>query len=478
MTDILNGIRVVELAAWTFVPAAGAVLADWGADVIKVEHPETGDPQRGLISSGIVAGAGGVNHFIEQPNRGKRSIALDTSTPEGLELLMKLIESADVFLTNLLPDSRQRMGIDVEQVRARNPKIIYARGHGYGTKGELAAQGGFDLAAYWARGGIGQAYAAGDGSYPPLQRPAFGDVYGGLSIAAGIAGALVKRERTGEPSVVDVSLLGAAIWQLGPDVVGAGITGEEIPRFALEEMPNPAASMYRTRDGRFIAFVLLQADRFWADFCTRLGRPDLIDDERYANAVVRFENRAARTERVGSRAMYCCSSMQRGGHVISAKTEHHAVLNAIEHLEKHEGFEVTWLNISRDGIIDIDQLADAIRPETRLVSIMTANNETGVIQPMREIWRICRERGVLLHSDMVQSFGKIDTDLSLVDAASFAAHKFYGPKGIGLLFLAQRSFDSADHVRWRTRERATARNRKCRCNRGNGSGSRMDIARS
>jgi cysteine desulfurase len=127
--------------------------------------------------------------------------------------------------------------------------------------------------------------------------------------------------------------------------------------------------------------------------------------------------------------------IQRGGHVISAKTEHHAVLNAIEHLEKQEGFEVTWLNISHDGIIDLDQLAGAIRPETRLVSIMSANNETGVIQPIREISRICRERGVLLHMDMVQSFGKIDADLSLVDAASFAAHKFYGPKGVGFLFL-------------------------------------------
>jgi cysteine desulfurase len=129
------------------------------------------------------------------------------------------------------------------------------------------------------------------------------------------------------------------------------------------------------------------------------------------------------------------SRVQRGGHVISAKTEHHAVLNAIEHLEKYEGFEVTWLSVSRDGLIDLDQLAGAIRPETRLVSIMTANNETGVIQPMREISSICRERGILLHSDMVQSFGKIDTDLSLVDAASFAAHKFYGPKGVGFLFL-------------------------------------------
>jgi cysteine desulfurase len=129
----------------------------------------------------------------------------------------------------------------------------------------------------------------------------------------------------------------------------------------------------------------------------------------------------------------CQSS--RGGHVISNKAEHHAVLNALEYLEKREGFEVTWLNVSRNGIVDLDQLAAAIRPETRLVSIIAANNETGVIQPMRTISDICRERGVLLHSDMVQSFGKIESDLSLVDAASFAAHKFYGPKGTGFLFL-------------------------------------------
>jgi cysteine desulfurase len=127
--------------------------------------------------------------------------------------------------------------------------------------------------------------------------------------------------------------------------------------------------------------------------------------------------------------------MDGGGHFICEKTEHHAVLHAVEHLEKYEGFEVTWLDTSNDGIVDLDQLAKSIRPETRLVSIMTANNETGVIQPMREISKICRERGVLLHSDCVQAFGKIDIDISLVDAASFAAHKFYGPKGAGFLFL-------------------------------------------
>jgi cysteine desulfurase len=129
------------------------------------------------------------------------------------------------------------------------------------------------------------------------------------------------------------------------------------------------------------------------------------------------------------------SGSSRGGHIISNKAEHHAVLHAVEHLEDREGFEVTWLNVSKTGVVDLDQLADSIRPDTKLVSIMTANNETGVIQPMREISRICRERGVLLHSDIVQAFGKLDIDVSLVDAGSFAAHKFYGPKGTGFLFL-------------------------------------------
>ena len=129
------------------------------------------------------------------------------------------------------------------------------------------------------------------------------------------------------------------------------------------------------------------------------------------------------------------SGSSRGGHIISNKAEHHAVLHAVEHLEDREGFEVTWLNVSKSGMVDLDQLADSIRPDTKLVSIMTANNETGVIQPMHEISRICRERGVLLHSDIVQAFGKLDIDVSLVDAGSFAAHKFYGPKGTGFLFL-------------------------------------------
>jgi crotonobetainyl-CoA:carnitine CoA-transferase CaiB-like acyl-CoA transferase len=289
--DILEGVRVVELATWTFVPSAGAVLADWGADVIKIEHPETGDPQRALISSGIVTGAGGVNHFVEQPNRGKRSLGLDIGSETGREVLHRLVEQADVFVTNLLPGSRARAGVDVDDVRAWNPKIIYARGHGYGPRGEQADRGGFDLAAYWARGGIGDSLSSAPGEYPAIQRPAFGDMYGGFAIAGGIAAALFRRERRGTPSVVDVSLLGAAIWQLAPDIVGAGVTGQPIPKFDLEQMPNPVASIYRTGDNRFIAVVLLQADRFWTDFCTRIGRTDLIDDPRFDKAGVRFQNR-------------------------------------------------------------------------------------------------------------------------------------------------------------------------------------------
>jgi crotonobetainyl-CoA:carnitine CoA-transferase CaiB-like acyl-CoA transferase len=288
---ILEGVRVVELAAWTFVPSAGAVLADWGADVIKIEHPVTGDPQRGLISSGIVTSAAGINHMMEQPNRGKRSLGLDIGTEGGREVLYKLVENADVFVTNLLPGSRERAQIDVEHIRAHNPKIIYARGHGYGSRGPEADRGAFDMAAYFARSGIGDGYTTRDGEYPPPQRPAFGDVYAGFAIAAGVGAALFRRERTGEPSVIDVSLLGAGIWHLAPDIVGAGVTGAPIPKYDLEAMPNPITSVYKTADDRFIALVVLQADRYWADLCRLIGREDMTTDERFANAGVRFQNR-------------------------------------------------------------------------------------------------------------------------------------------------------------------------------------------
>ncbi len=292
MQDVLAGIRVVEVAAWTFVPISGSVLAEWGADVIKIEHPATGDPQRGLVSSGLVPGAGGVNFMFEVPNRGKRSVGLDLSTDGGRELLYRLCETADVFVTSYLPSVRKRLRIDVDDIRARNPNIVYVRGSGQGPRGDEADRGGFDGASYWARAGLAMAFKSPASEWPGDQRPAFGDVLGGLTIAGGIAAALVRRERTGTPSVVDVSLLAMGLWNLGPDVTAAKLyEGVELPSFDRDSIPNPLVGTYPTKDGRFIALMLLQADRFWPDLCAHLDRPDLVDDPRFKDAAARYENR-------------------------------------------------------------------------------------------------------------------------------------------------------------------------------------------
>jgi crotonobetainyl-CoA:carnitine CoA-transferase CaiB-like acyl-CoA transferase len=293
MSNALSGYRVLEVAAWTFVPAAGAVLADWGADVIKVEHPETGDPQRGLVSMGLIPGGdGAVNYIMEQPNRGKRSIGIDISTEGGLEVLYKLAESSDVFLTSFLPSVRQRLKIDVEHIRAVNPNIVYARGSGQGPLGEDRDKPGYDGSVYWGRGGIANALTPGDSAFPIGGRAGFGDLAGGMAIAGGIAAGLLQRATTGEAPLVDVSLLGLAMWQLSPDIVASGLYGgDPMPKFGRSASPNPLVGAYKTSDGRFITLMMLQSDRYWAEFCTCVGRPDMIDDPRFVDGGARFANR-------------------------------------------------------------------------------------------------------------------------------------------------------------------------------------------
>jgi len=294
MATALDGIRVLEVASWTFVPAAGAVLADWGADVIKVEHPVTGDPQRGLIAMGLIPGGdSAVNYIIEQPNRGKRSVGLDISTERGLELLYRLAAESDVFLTSFLPEVRQRLEIDVEHIQAVNPRIVYARGTGQGPRGPDAGKGGYDGAVYWGRGGIAEALTPECAEFPIGGRAAFGDLAGAVAIAGGIAAALLKRERTGDAPVVDVSLLGFAMWQLSPDIVASGLYGgDPMPKFNHHSSPNPLVGTYKTSDGRFVSLMLLQSDRFWPDLCEHIGRADLIDDPRFVDAAARFANHA------------------------------------------------------------------------------------------------------------------------------------------------------------------------------------------
>jgi len=293
--DVFSGVKVVELAQWVFVPVAGALLADWGADVVKIEHPRLGDGYRGLVSQGILQSSGGVNQSMELANRGKRSIGLDVKTPEGRDVLLRLVADADVFLTNYLPSVLARLGLTVEELREVNPKLIYARGHGFGVRGPDADNAAYDATAFWARGGIGATLTPPDLDRPIGQRGAFGDRNGAVQLAFGIAGALFRRERTGEPSVVDVSLLATAMWTLASDVISAlqgKFTGSApIGVDGRSEAPNPLTNSYPTRDGRWISLVFLQADKDWPHLCRAIGRPELVDDPRFGSMAARAEHR-------------------------------------------------------------------------------------------------------------------------------------------------------------------------------------------
>jgi crotonobetainyl-CoA:carnitine CoA-transferase CaiB-like acyl-CoA transferase len=290
---IMSGVRVLEVAAWTYVPAAGAVLAEWGADVIKIEHPESGDPQRALVTSGLVpTGPGGINHMIELPNRGKRSVGLDIKSEEGHRLLLELAATSDVFLTNFLPDARRKLKIEVEDLRAANPDIIYVRGSGQGQHGPELEKGGYDGCSYWARAVADIVTPVGDWPIPP-PGPAFGDLTGGMFIAGGISAALFHRERTGEALVVDNSLLSTAMWATSATILGTGLFGNtRMPVVGDRTMaPNPLVGNYRTGDDRFLCLMMLQPDRYWVEFVTTIGHPELIDDERFKDGRARYENR-------------------------------------------------------------------------------------------------------------------------------------------------------------------------------------------
>jgi crotonobetainyl-CoA:carnitine CoA-transferase CaiB-like acyl-CoA transferase len=296
----MEGVRVLEVAQFTFVPAAGAVLADWGADVIKVEHAETGDAQRGLSRlMGMPVGSGSFAPLMEHPNRGKRSIGLALEQPDALEVLHELIRGSDVFLTNFLPGARRRLGIELEDVRKVNPNIVYVRGSGFGSTGPDSEKGGYDSTAFWARGGsaLGTTPVDFDGLCV-MPAGAYGDSLGGMTIAGGIAAALFARERTGETSAIDVSLLGVGAWANALSVGFALLAGGPLPRQTKSSaaQTNPLVGNYRTADNRWIALAMLQPGRYWPEFCRRIDRADLITDERFATVEALMANAAPASE--------------------------------------------------------------------------------------------------------------------------------------------------------------------------------------
>jgi len=296
MNRPLEGVKIVEVAMWAFVPACGGILSDMGADVIKIEPP-TGDPLRGLQIGGMGSSNHGFDLSWENYNRGKRSITLDLKQPEGVAVLYKLLEDADVFLTNLLPAARQKMRIDVEHIRNAFPSIIYALGSGLGRQGPEAAKGGYDSITFWARGGVASSITPEDEEFPYGQPgAAFGDCASAAMLAGGVAAAIAQRAMTGKASVVDVSLLGASMWLLQRGITQATIDNvARLPRPRRDEVSNPLVNTYRTSDGRHVALCMLQGQRYWAGFCAAAGAGDLAADPRFTTAALRAKNITACT---------------------------------------------------------------------------------------------------------------------------------------------------------------------------------------
>jgi crotonobetainyl-CoA:carnitine CoA-transferase CaiB-like acyl-CoA transferase len=285
MTAVMEGVRILEVAEHTFTPLAAGILSDWGATVIKIEHVERGDAMRGLGSTGgLQVGGGGVHMFMEHANRGKQSLALDLTTDQGRDLLYRLAATCDVFLTNKLPAVAAKLKVDVEDIRAHNPGIIYARGTGYGPDGPDRDLGAYDWLGFWARSGIAASMRAHGAPLPPgPPGPAFGDSLGAMVIAGGISAALFHRAQTGEAAVVDVSLLASGMWAMGAAIGLSQLTG--VPkRPPVSDGPpplNPIVGEYATSDGYFISLCMLQAFRYWPEVARVLGHPEWITDERF-----------------------------------------------------------------------------------------------------------------------------------------------------------------------------------------------------
>ena len=304
MTKVMQGVRVLEVAQFTFVPAAGGVLSDWGADVIKIEHPVRGDAQRGIQMLQRLAVNPQRSSLMQHPNRGKRSVGIDVGTAEGQALLYVIAKSCDVFLTNYLPAQRQKLKIDIEHIRAANPNIIYVRGSAFGDKGPEREKGGFDSTAFWARGGSSMMVTPKELDGPLLQPgPAYGDTIGGMNIAGGIAAALFHRERTGEATEVDVSLLSSGIWATAcaidvamelPDA--PGLFQAMLPGSGVGNGTNPFIGAFRTADGKFINLTVLSPGPYIEDVFSHLGVPEMAQDPRFATAEAIMANTPAAFE--------------------------------------------------------------------------------------------------------------------------------------------------------------------------------------
>jgi crotonobetainyl-CoA:carnitine CoA-transferase CaiB-like acyl-CoA transferase len=283
----MDGIKVVELGFWVAGPSAGGVLADWGAEVVKIEPP-TGDPFRGLFLtvSGVEMPA---NPPFELDNRGKRSIALNLETAEGRRIAHELIARADVFVTNIRGEVLDRFELDYDRLAARNPGLVYAHVTGYGDAGPDRDRPSYDIGAFWSRAGIAAALTP-PGTDPPYQRGAMGDHVAGMTTAGAVSAALLARTRTGKGQRVSTSLLRIGVFVLGWDVNSTLRLGIKATPMTRTQTPNPLISSYRDRDGRWFWLLGLQGQRHWPDLVRAVDRPAWLSDERFATMQARRAN--------------------------------------------------------------------------------------------------------------------------------------------------------------------------------------------
>lgn len=286
MPGPLEGVKVVELGMWVAGPAAAGVLGDWGADVVKIEPPES-DPFRGLLS----ALGSDVCPPFELDNRNKRSIGINLSVAEGRELAAELVDQADVFVTNARPAALARAGLDHETLTARNPRLVYAHVSGYGLTGEECDRAAYDVGAFWSRAGVAAALTP-EGAPLPYQRGGMGDHMAGLAAAGAVAAALYVRERTGQGQLVSTSLLRIGMYMLGWDISMSLRLGVPTVPMTVAAPPNPLINAYEAGDGRRFWMLGLQADRHWPDVLRAVDRPQWADDPRFASITSRFEHAA------------------------------------------------------------------------------------------------------------------------------------------------------------------------------------------
>jgi len=288
MAGPLDGVRVVEITMFQQGPVAGMRLGDLGADVIKIEAM-TGDPGRGFMKIiGAMAGLKGRNYYFEHHNRNKRSVVLDLKNKKGMEVFLKLIDTADVFLNNMSIEAPIRLGIGPDDLLARNPRLIYAQASGWGRKGPDANDLSFDYTGI-ARSGM--MMSIGENGSPPAQiLPGIGDEIGGLMCAWGVTAALYAREKTGKGQVVDTSLMGSLVAMLGFILEAPAILGQEFPRELRSAAGNPLYNHYRCKDNKWIAIAHLDPDRYWPKICKALAIEDLQNDPRFTTIEARGRN--------------------------------------------------------------------------------------------------------------------------------------------------------------------------------------------